>query len=416
MDIPRQLHALMNQYGSPTQERNPQFIGLIKDIFVDNPREMNLLTLGLEEGLPEKLTLAKDRVPYEMISGEMIDHLVASRGMDKKAAEWTVHTWASAIEYPKSLVRPAGAKDRSEYPIIPPEPNQKVTETSEHGDTTIKKVPPRSPGKDKSTKSIVGIGIIVIGIIIALFFVSQVFPLTSSNATSSSSPATNTSAYWYNYGMGKIDEEKYSEAINAFDHELATHPQNAKTFAYKGYALLQSGRTHEALSNEEKAITIDPRLPEAWSFKALTLDSLGNYQEALSASKRALEIDPDSGEAWIINGDILTRMSSWREAVKSYSTAYHLSSPDPRSLGLRKTVISNMFSTSEKRSITGKDYQNFTANSCEECELACALDPMCKGFTYTELPTSEKYCHLKNMIAKKVQDLYSTSGIIREKA
>lgn len=80
----------------------PRFKSLLQDYFVDYPREMNLLITGLEEGLPGHLHAKKGIVPYEIISGQMVDRLYNTRGMDRKAAEWVVKTWAEAIKYPFS--------------------------------------------------------------------------------------------------------------------------------------------------------------------------------------------------------------------------------------------------------------------------------------------------------------------------
>lgn len=45
----QQLITLISQYGTPSIEKTPQFRSLIQDVFVDNPREQNLLIAGLEE-------------------------------------------------------------------------------------------------------------------------------------------------------------------------------------------------------------------------------------------------------------------------------------------------------------------------------------------------------------------------------
>jgi archaellin len=93
------LRSLIDQYGFPTSEVTPRFRSLLQDIFVDNPREMNLLIAGLEEGIPPQLYGKKGTVPYEIISRQMVDRLNTNRAMERVSAEWVVRTWAEAIGY-----------------------------------------------------------------------------------------------------------------------------------------------------------------------------------------------------------------------------------------------------------------------------------------------------------------------------
>lgn len=98
-EIPKQLKNLIIQYGIPTSDMTPRFKSLLQDVFVDNPREMNLFIAGLEEGLPVQLNEKKGIVPHEIIFGQMVDRLSRTRGIDHNAAEWVVRIWAEAIGY-----------------------------------------------------------------------------------------------------------------------------------------------------------------------------------------------------------------------------------------------------------------------------------------------------------------------------
>jgi len=93
------LRSVIEQYGIPTTETTPRFKSLLQDIFVDHPREMNFLITGLEEGIPAQLYDKKGKIPYEVISGQMIDRLNTNRGIERSVSIWIVETWAGAIGY-----------------------------------------------------------------------------------------------------------------------------------------------------------------------------------------------------------------------------------------------------------------------------------------------------------------------------
>ena len=93
------LRSLLEQYGIPTPESTPRFKSLLQDVFVDHPREMNLLITGLEEGIPAQLYDKKGKIPFEVISVQMIDRLNTNWGMERSVSTWVVETWAGAIGY-----------------------------------------------------------------------------------------------------------------------------------------------------------------------------------------------------------------------------------------------------------------------------------------------------------------------------
>lgn len=87
IDVSHTLKSLISQYGFPTHANVRQYISLIKDIFVDSPRDMNLLIVSIEEGIPEKIRELKDTVPFRALSESIINQLIHTRGMDYDAAQ-----------------------------------------------------------------------------------------------------------------------------------------------------------------------------------------------------------------------------------------------------------------------------------------------------------------------------------------
>jgi len=51
---------------------------------------------------------------------------------------------------------------------------------------------------------------------------------------------------WTNKGLALAQQEKYNEALQAFDEAIELNPEYAKAWYYKGVALQQLGRTTDA--------------------------------------------------------------------------------------------------------------------------------------------------------------------------
>lgn len=93
------LRSLIEQYGCPGPESIPRFKSLLQDYFVESPQDLKLLIAGLEEGIPSQLVIQKGKIPYDMISSQLISRMETERGMNKDVAEWVVRTWAEAVGY-----------------------------------------------------------------------------------------------------------------------------------------------------------------------------------------------------------------------------------------------------------------------------------------------------------------------------
>jgi len=92
-----QLRGLINQYGIPTQVSIPRYKSLLQDIFVDNPREMNLLITGLEAGVPSIIQTKLKNIPHNLIFTQIVEFLYSTRGLDYQAAMWMVNAWYYSI-------------------------------------------------------------------------------------------------------------------------------------------------------------------------------------------------------------------------------------------------------------------------------------------------------------------------------
>ena len=82
-------------------------------------------------------------------------------------------------------------------------------------------------------------------------------------------------------GVFLFNQNRYNDAIAAFDRVLAVEPNNTYALNQKGLALFTVGRTDEASKVFDKALAIDPKNVHALTNKGLALGALGKYNESL---------------------------------------------------------------------------------------------------------------------------------------
>jgi hypothetical protein len=194
-EISTQLRTVISQYGYPSPEMTPRFRSLLQDVFVDNPREMNLLIAGLEEGLPGQLLAKKGMVPFEVQSRQMVDRLNNVRGIDRQAAEWVVRTWAEAMGYDIPAQTPAAYEEKqSGKRIYQPYMERKESEIIskgpevKHERSKIHIIQP-----EKYHRTIIALGIVGLGIGIVILF-AMAGGFSSGHISSSSSPSSLSSS------------------------------------------------------------------------------------------------------------------------------------------------------------------------------------------------------------------------------
>ncbi|HEY4745643.1 MAG TPA: tetratricopeptide repeat-containing glycosyltransferase family protein [Desulfuromonadaceae bacterium] len=91
-----------------------------------------------------------------------------------------------------------------------------------------------------------------------------------------------------------------------------------------GLALLQAGKTPEAVFQFRKALTLSPDFPDAAVSLGYALHLLGKFDEAVSAYDRALGSAPTLAAAWNNRGNALLALYRYAEAAESYVRALEL--------------------------------------------------------------------------------------------
>ena len=141
--------------------------------------------------------------------------------------------------------------------------------------------------------------------------------------------APNDSEGWYYLGRTKYNENRFAEAISAFQQCLKLDPQNVKAEDNLGLALAGLGHNEEATAAYQQAIS--------WQAQSLTKNpgpyiDLGGLlvdenrpQDAVSFLLRGIEIAPSESRAHELLGKAYTRIEDFPRAQAALEKAIELS-------------------------------------------------------------------------------------------
>jgi hypothetical protein len=94
---------------------------------------------------------------------------------------------------------------------------------------------------------------------------------------------------WYERGFAFTNEERYSEAVMAYEQALAADRSQLNAWYYLGDALFRLGRSREALLAFGNATAIDPDFVDAYFYESRIYGELGLPEEETDALRRGLE-------------------------------------------------------------------------------------------------------------------------------
>lgn len=116
-------------------------------------------------------------------------------------------------------------------------------------------------------------------------------------------------------------QQRYSQALQAYEEALRMDPRNFYAWNGKGTTLYNQGNYKKALGAYQRATEIDPGNPIVWVSAGLVLNRLQRYQQALVHFERALSFDPHFVAAWNGKADAQLDMNMPEAALASYEQA-----------------------------------------------------------------------------------------------
>jgi protein O-mannosyl-transferase len=116
---------------------------------------------------------------------------------------------------------------------------------------------------------------------------------------------------WMNYGLTRMSQGHYPEAIRCFERALATAPLYGYAHANLAIALSAVGQPAAAERHFRAALDYQPDVPSLRFFYARWLDQGGRIDEAARHLERALELSPADLDARLLLLKILAKQRDW---------------------------------------------------------------------------------------------------------
>jgi len=120
---------------------------------------------------------------------------------------------------------------------------------------------------------------------------------------------------WFNLGRLYFNQQKWAEAMEAYNKVAQQNPTNQRAFNYMGCISMEMGQYEDALQNFMLAAQRQPTWYEPYFHKAEVLNKLGQHEQAILAAEEALQRMPNNGGALYEKGIALKAQEKWDEAI-----------------------------------------------------------------------------------------------------
>ena len=114
--------------------------------------------------------------------------------------------------------------------------------------------------------------------LVLMRLIYAVFVLLQALITSAQ--CQQTTEEWHNKGVALGCQDKYDEAINAYNEAIRLNPNDTASWINKGNALCMQDKYNEAIKCYEEVIRLDPSNTAALSNKVNALNALKRTTEA----------------------------------------------------------------------------------------------------------------------------------------
>jgi len=143
----------------------------------------------------------------------------------------------------------------------------------------------------------------------------------------------NDSDGWYNLGRTKYNENRFAEAISAFQKCLKLDPRNVKAEDNLGLSFAGLGRSEEAAAAYQQAVAWQAQSPEKTPRPYIDLGSLlideNRPKDAITLLLQAIAIDPRDSKTHELLGKAYTRLEEFPKAQAELERAVELSPETP---------------------------------------------------------------------------------------
>jgi len=138
-------------------------------------------------------------------------------------------------------------------------------------------------------------------------------------------------AYYFNLGLSYKKMGQKEEALKAFRQAQSLNPESFSANKELGESLAKEGNFEEARHYYEKAVLINPEDMDAFYNLGICWLNLGELEKAVEAFEKVLQLNKDYAEAYYQLGTIFISLNRVNEAIASLETFLKLApADDPR--------------------------------------------------------------------------------------
>ncbi len=134
-------------------------------------------------------------------------------------------------------------------------------------------------------------------------------------------------------------QDRYKEALQAYNKALEKEPDNVYILKSKGNILYKQGKYDEAISCFDKATEINPSYKQPWNMKGLCLYEKKNYEEAVECYSKALELDSKDSVIWYNKGCSLAMKKKYKESLKCFDEVLKINPKDGDALKYKEKIL-----------------------------------------------------------------------------
>ncbi len=132
---------------------------------------------------------------------------------------------------------------------------------------------------------------------------------------SAPAPLSLSTNDWLERGSHLLEENRLTDAVEAFRCALMSDPSNPETHLHLAEALYRSGNLNGAFERFHVAVELDQQYLEAWMQLGCIAAELGQTQSALDAFDIALQSHADYPDAHFQKAELLHRLNRTAEAI-----------------------------------------------------------------------------------------------------
>lgn len=136
--------------------------------------------------------------------------------------------------------------------------------------------------------------------------------------------------------------KNYKEAVRILSAAIATVPNNADLYAFRGMSLLYDGQDDSALRDFETALKLDQSLFVAWGGRGTVFLRKKQYMQAITSFDRSLSLSRRSPEIFAYRARAYLEIGSPDQALKDINEAIKIAPRSAEFLARRGEIYSRM--------------------------------------------------------------------------